>query len=189
MKPRKTMKKLKNRLNVAILSLLVVSLGLVLITSCEDDEPKVDSLVGTYAFASATLAENLMYEAELLAPAGTDVKLIIGQGMFSNTPCDNPLVSAVELRKSNEIWFVCIGETNEQKAGTWSINDERTILTLNLSPPAVSEALALMVTNLNEGASSFSGTIQNLPIPTELFELPAGGVILVSVNIQFNKLS
>lgn len=183
------MKILKNQLKVALLSLLIFSFGLVLITSCEEDETKVDSLVGTYAFVSATLAEDLMYEDELIAPSGTDVYLVIGQGMFSNTPCDNPLLSAVELRKNNEIWFVCIGEANELKAGTWSIDKERTTLTLNLSPPAVSDPLALLVTNLDEGTTSFTGTIANLPIPTELFQLPAGGVVLVSVNIQFNKLS
>jgi hypothetical protein len=183
------MKKTKNRLSAAILSLLVFSFGLVMITSCEEDENKVDPLVGTYAFVSATLAENLMYQDELIAPAGTNVYLVIGQGMFGNSPCDNVLNSAVELRKNNEIYFVCIGEANELKAGTWSINDERSILTLNLSPPAVAEALALLVTNLDEGKTSFSGTIDNLPVPSELFQLPPGGVLLLKVNIQFNKLS
>jgi len=183
------MKKTKNRLIAAILSLLVFSFGLVLITSCEEDETKVDSLVGTYAFVSATLAKNLMYEQELVLPSGTDVTLIVGGGMFGSTPCDNVLNSAVELRKSNEIYFVCIGEANELKAGTWSIDDDRTTLTLNLSPPAVPEALALLVTNLVEGTTNFTGTIANLPVSTELFQLPAGGVLLLSINIQFNKLS
>jgi len=183
------MKILKNQLKVALLSLLVFSFGLVLITSCEEDETKVDSLVGTYAFVSATLAENLMYQEELIAPAGTDVYQAIGQGMFGNSPCDNVMNSAVELRKSNEIYFVCIGEANELKAGTWDINDERTILTLNLSPPAVTASLALLVTNFDEGTNSFSGTIANLPVPSELFQLPAGGVLLLTINIQFNKLS
>ena len=182
------MKNLKNQLNVAILSLLVVSLGLVVITSCEDDETKVDSLVGTYSFVSATLADTAKYESQVIATPGTNVYAVIGQGMFGNSPCENVLNSAVELRKNNEIWFVCIGETNEMKAGTWSIDDERTTLTLNLSPPAVSEALALLVTNLDEGKTSFTGTIANLPIPTELFQLPEGDVVLVTVNIQFNKL-
>ena len=181
------MKKAKNQLNVAILSLLVISLGLLLITSCEEDESDVDSLVGTYTFHSATLAEDLMYESELIAPAGTDVYAAIGQGMFGNSPCDNLMNSAVELRKNNEIWFVCIGETSELKAGTWSIDDERTTLTLNLSPPAVSAPLSLMVTDLNEGKTSFTGTIANLPVPTELFQLPAGGTLFLTVNIQFNK--
>jgi hypothetical protein len=129
-----------------------------------------------------------MYLDELIAPSGTNVYLVIGQGMFGNSPCVNVLNSAVELRKNNEIYFVCIGEANELKAGTWSINDERTILTLNLSPPAVSDALALLVTNLDEGNDSFSGTIDNLPVPSELFQLEPGGVLLLKVNIQFNKL-
>lgn len=182
------MKHSKNHLKAAILSLLVFSLGLVVITSCEEDESKEDSLVGTYAFVSATLAEDLYYQDELIASSGTSVYQAIGEGMFGNTPCVNVMNSAVELRKSNEIWFVCIGETNELKAGTWSIDDERTVLTLNLSPPAVSDALSLLVTNLNEGKTSFTGTISNLPVPSELFQLPAGGVLLLTVDIQFNKL-
>ena len=183
------MKKVKNRLIFAILSLLIFFFGLLLITSCEEDETKTDPMVGTYAFVSATLAENLMYEDELLAPSGTDVYVVIGQGMFGNSPCDNILNSAVELRKNNEIYFVCIGEANELKAGTWSIKDELTILTLKLSPPAVTGALSLLVTSLVEGANSFTGTIANLPVPSELFQLPAGGVLLLTINIEFNKLS
>ncbi len=182
------MKNLKNQLNVTILSLLVISLGLALITSCEDDESNVDSLVGTYQFASVTLAEDLVYELQTIATAGTSVIEEIGTGMFANFECGNPFHTAVELRKNHEIWFVCVEETKEEKAGTWSIDDDRTVLALNLSPPVVSSQISLQVTNLNESKKSLTGTIANLPVPPELFELPPGDPLLVTVNIQFTKL-
>lgn len=183
------MKKVKNQIKVAILSLLIFSIGLVLVTSCEEDDSKVDGMVGTYTFSSAVLTEDAMYNAEVLLPSGTDVSLIVGGGMFGNTPCDNILKSAIELRKSKEIYFVCIGELNEQKAGTWSINDGRTLLTLNLSAPPMAAPLSLELTDLVEGATNFSGSLTGLPVPSELFQLPAGGVVMLAITIQFNKLA
>jgi len=183
------MKKVKNQIKTAILSMLIIGIGMVFMTSCEEDGTKLDSLVGIYTFAAATLNENVMVSDTVYLASGEDVFIIVAQGMFSDTPCDNVLNSAVELRKSNEIYFVCIGEANELKAGTWSINDDRTSLTLNLSSPPMTQALALELTSLVESAANFSGSLSNLPVPRELFGLPDGLPLLLSIDIQFNKLA
>jgi len=182
------MKKVKRLLKLSILAVFMVSVGMMVFTSCEEDDPKVDAMVGNYAFTSAVLASDLMNADTVFMPSGTNVTLIVGGGMFGSTPCDNVLNAAVELRKSNEIYFVCCGETNELKAGIWSIDDERTTLTLTLSPPAVPQALALEVTELVEGATTFTGKITNLPVSSEIFQLPPGGVLLLTINITFTKL-
>ena len=185
------MKKVKNQIRVSILALIVLSVGMVFLTSCVEDDPKVDAMVGKYAFVSAILNQDLMYNMEPLADSGTVVTEIVAYGMFSETsPCLNQLNSAIELRKSNEIYFICIGETNELKAGTWDINEERTILTLSLSAPPMAGPLQLTITNLVEGTLTFSGSASNLPIPRDLFGLEADPLdpLFISIDLVFTKL-
>ena len=86
-----------------------------------------------------------------------------------------------------------MGETNEAQMGTWLINTDRTILTLNISNP---QAFGLTISDLTITANSFSGTVENFPLPKdsdyELGEdLPEGGgpnYQTASVDLAFTKV-
>lgn len=184
------LEKLKRRHLFILLLCLVIPCALI-VTSCEDDDPEVESLVGTYLFTSAVLSDDLVYNSQVLLPSGTDVTAVVGAGIFGAAPCTNTANAAVELKESNELYFVCISETNEVKAGTWSINDARTVLTLNLSAPPLPLALALELTELVEGTLNISGKIANLPVQGESIpqlQLPVGTILMLTIDIQFTKV-
>ena len=187
------MKKQKNlyRLVSFILVQCLMITGLFMFSSCEKDEDKQDSLVGTYVFTSAILTEDLVYQTQTIMPAGTNVSTVVRTGLLGSAPCSNPSNAAVELKKNKELYFVCLTEANEEKAGTWDVNSERTILTLNLSAPPLPAALSLEVIDFVEGTTSFTGSIENLPITGDLIPgglLPPTVILLMSFDVQFSKV-
>jgi hypothetical protein len=129
---------------------------------------------------------------DITIPAGNDASLIVSEGLLGAAPCDDPLNAAVELKSDGKTYYTCRNETNEEQMGTWLINTERTILTLNISNP---QAFALTISGLLITANSFSGTVENFPLPLDAnFELganlPGGGVNYQtsSIDLSFTKV-
>jgi hypothetical protein len=175
------------------LFLAVISFLLVYCEKKEDEE--VDPVVGTYTFTSATFNDTVRMKIMNLDVAflpGTNAALFISEGLFGAAPCDDSLNAAVDLRADGTTHYVCLNETGEAQMGTWIIDEDRTTLLLNISNP---QPFSLTVSNLNLTANSFSGTVENFPLPIDAsFELgeqlPGGGVNyqISSVDLTFTRV-
>jgi hypothetical protein len=172
------------------ISLLFIAVFAVLLVTCEKKkDEEVDPLVGTYTFTSATLNDTVKLKLQgldITIMPGTDAALFVSEGLLGAAPCDDSTNAAVELKSDGKVFYACLGETNEAQMGTWLINTDRTILTLNLSNP---QPFALTISDLTITANSFSGTVENFPLPLdasiELGENLPGSSI---PNIQFKSL-
>lgn len=192
-------------------------LGVVFTMSCDngDDEPEPElyDLSGLYIFNEAVLTDGKVEIAtalgnpQLAALIPDDITDEMAGGLLAEAPCDNPANGAVELKSNLELFFACLGETNEAKSGTWSVNNDTTELNLNL---AVSSGnLQLKISNLviNELTDVIGGSIVNFPITKSLLagflvalvpdETTRNGIlqgiadditILVDVDIEFKKV-
>jgi P pilus assembly chaperone PapD len=123
---------------------------------------------------------------------GTDASFVVSEGLLGAAPCDDSTNAAVELKSDGKTFYACLNETNEAQMGTWLINTDRTILTLNISNP---QPFALTISDLTITANSFSGTVENFPLPIDAnFELganlPGGGVNYQtsSIDLAFTKV-
>jgi hypothetical protein len=173
----------------------MLAAGAILLATCnKDKDEEVDPIVGIYTFTSATLNEDVSIKLQGLQvtiPEGTDARIFIEEGLLGAAPCDDSTNAAVELKSDGKAFYVCLTEDNEQQMGTWLINTERTILTLNISNP---QPFALTISDLNLSPTSFSGTVENFPLPLDTdyelgVNLPGGGVNYqtASVDLVFTK--
>lgn len=184
----------QRRFNIQLLLMAVFALLLV---SCEKDkEEEVDPLVGVYTFTSAIFNESVGMKTPLgnvVFPIGFDAKFFVSDGLLGAAPCDDSTNAAVELKNDGKIFYACLDETNEAQMGTWLINTDRTILTLNISNP---QAFGLTISELKITDISFSGTVENFPLPKDSdyelgADLPEGGgpnYQTASVDLTFTKV-
>jgi hypothetical protein len=183
------------RHNIHLTGFLLAA-GAILLATCEKKNgEEVDALVGVYTFTSATLNEAVSLKLQGLdvtIPAGADASLFITEGLLGSAPCDDPDNAAVELRNDGKAFYVCQTEENEQQMGTWLINTDRTVLDLNISYP---QAFQLKISDLTIESGSFSGTVENFPLPKDTSielgeELPGGGVNYqtASVSLTFTRV-
>ena len=184
----------KRKFNIS--GLIIAVFALLLVTCEKKKDEEVDPLVGTYTFTSATFNETVQMKTPLglvSFPPDFDAKFFVSDGLLGAAPCDDSDSAAVELKSDGKIFYACLGETNEAQMGTWLINTDRTILTLNISNP---QAFGLTISDLTITANSFSGTVENFPLPKdsdyELGEdLPEGGgpnYQTASVDLTFTKV-
>ena len=175
----------------------LLAASIIVLTSCEKNKGEdVDPIVGVYTFSSATLNDTVHMKVpqigDITLPPGFNAELFVTEGLLSAAPCDNSDSAAVEIKSDGKTFYTCLGEDNEAQMGTWMINVERTVLTLNISNP---NPFSLTVSNLNITPSSFSGTVENFPMPKdanyELGEdLPDGGgpnIQFKSMDLEFNR--
>ncbi len=209
--------KTKHKSPTKFLSLLLgVSLlgGILFFASCDNNdepEPEEYDLSGIYTFKKAELVEGKEAIATALGnPAlafiiPTDITNEMAGGLLAEAPCDNKDNGAVDLKANFELFFTCIGESNELKSGTWSVNSDRTELNLNLSVAAGNLQLKISELTINETTNVIGGTIINFPVTKNLLagflsDLPeeqrdailAGidddVVVLITVDIEFQKV-
>ena len=183
------------RYSIYFAGLLMAASALLLATCEKNKDEEVDPIVGVYTFESATLNEAVSLKLQGLnvtIPAGTDAALFVTEGLLGAAPCDDPANAAVELRNDGKAFYVCLTEDNEQQMGTWLIGADRTELVLNISNP---QAFSLNITGLTIAADSFSGTVENFPLPLDASielgeDLPGGGVNYqtASVSLTFTKV-
>jgi hypothetical protein len=178
----------KRKFNIS--GLFIALLAVLLVTCEKNKEEEVDPLIGTYTFDSATFNDTVKIKVPVFGNItimpGTSAKEFVEEGLLGAAPCDNSDSAAVELKSDGKILYACRGETNEAQMGTWLINTERTILTLNISNP---QAFGLTVSDLTITANSFSGTVENFPLPLDAnFELGANLPESSIPNIQFKSV-
>jgi hypothetical protein len=164
--------------NRAVQSLLGGALlfGLLFIVSCDngdDPEPEPYQLPGIYTFNKATLQTELTMPFEILGnpvvlDKGTDITSQMEDGLLAEAPCDNPENGAVELKENKQLFFVCIGEDNEDQTGTWDINSDTTELTMVLSVAVGTLNLKIESLEIDETTDIISGSIANFPITKAL---------------------
>lgn len=168
-------KSLSRTVGAFLASFLVISLLFVMSCDNGDDDPKPEphDLSGVYTFSKATLQTAVTLNIggfPISVPAGKDITAEMAGGLLAEAPCDNPENGAVELKASNELFFTCIGEDNEAKAGTWSVDTDRTELNLNMASPPLPAALQLKIEELdiNETTNTVGGSIVQFPLTPDL---------------------
>ena len=196
----------------SFLILFSLSIGSLVMVSCEDDDQPVQEeydLSGNYQIQKATLTSGGPQIAEALGiPAAlipTDITAQMSGAFLGEAPCTNPANGAVNLRSNLELFFVCIGESNEAKTGTWSVNSQRTELSLNLSVSTGNFALVISDLAINEATDVVGGNLNNFPITKSflggflaglpaaqrdaiLAGIPDNTVVLINVAIEFKKI-
>ncbi len=196
----------------SILLLFSLSMGSLFLVSCSDDEPPTPEeydLSGNYKIQKATLTSGgPQIAAALGVPAAlipSDITAQMSGAFLGEAPCTNPANGAVNLRSNFELFFVCIGETNQAKTGTWSVNSQRTELSLNLSVSTGNFSLIVSDLQIDEANDVVSGSINNFPITKSflagflaslpaaqrdaiLAGIPDNTVVLINVAIEFKKV-
>jgi hypothetical protein len=184
------------RHRIHLIGLVTAAIGLLLAACNKNDEETIDPLVGTYTFTSATFNEPVPMNTPLgllTFQAGFDASNFIADGLLGAAPCDDSTNAAVELSNDGKAYYVCLNEANVAQMGTWLINTERTELVLNISNP---QPFSLNISSLNIESTSFSGTVENFPLPKdtdyELGETLPGGrgpnYQTASVSLTFTKV-
>lgn len=169
--------------------MILASAVLINLTSCSEDvETPVDPLVGQYKFVSAILTTDPIPDVPGL-DAGSDVSDIIGGALFGVVTCTNSANTAIELKSTNELYFICIGESVEEKGGTWSSNSTETEFTLNFSSPPFVQPFSLLLTDVVFDGTTLTGYAGNLILPASLVPNapPGAPIVTFSVDLTFAK--
>jgi hypothetical protein len=182
--------------------------GLMFLSACDNDsdpEPEEYEISGTYTFKEAILQTALTIPGVgITLPVGTPITNQMKDGLLAEAPCDDPDNGAVELKPNFELFFACVGENNELKTGTWSINSDTTELNLNLSVSSGNLQLKISNLTIDENNDVIGGTISNFPItknliagflaafPEQKDAILAGiaddYVTLINVDVKFEKV-
>jgi hypothetical protein len=182
--------------------------GLMFLSACDNDsdpEPEEYEISGTYTFKEAILQTALTIPGVgITLPVGTPITNQMKDGLLAEAPCDDPDNGAVELKPNFELFFACVGENNELKTGTWSINSDTTELNLNLSVSSGNLQLKISNLTIDENNDVIGGTISNCPItknliagflaafPEQKDAILAGiaddYVTLINVDVKFEKV-
>ncbi len=176
------------------LILLLIQAGIMSCTKGEEEE--VDPMVGTYVFTSAKFNGPVTIIIQDTATdfiSGDDASQFVGPGLLGAAPCANSQNAAVDLRKNGTAFYTCLNEANEVQMGTWSVDTDRTVLSINISNPM---PFALRIVNLKATSNSFSGTVENFPLPLDTAyeigaSIPGTGLNYqtASVDVNFTKAS
>ena len=177
----------------------ILLFGITIFNSCDnggdkDPEPELYDLSGVYIFNEAILQTSLEIPGlPISIPAGTDITDEMSNGLLAEAPCNDQANGAIELKSNFKLFFTCIGENNELDAGTWSIDDARTELTLNLSVSSGNLALKVEELVIDETNDLIAGKIRNFPITKTLLagflaDVPGGDVILAGIDDSFTIL-
>ena len=175
----------KYLLIIRAFTVLILGGVLVILSSCDgNEETPVDPLVGQYKFVSAILTSDPVPDVPGL-DAGSNVSDIIGSALFGVVTCTNSANTAIELKQSKELYFVCIGESKEEKGGTWSVNSMQTEFTLNFSSPPFPQPFSLLLTNVNFDGSVLTGYAANVILPSSLVPNAPPGAPIVTFSVNF----
>ncbi len=186
--------KIKTLLTTTLLAAFILSIAFVFTQCNDDDEEQTDTLAGKYTMQEVKVVQDYTISGQVILPAGTDVTQVSADGILSAAPCDDPANGAVELKSNGQLYLICVGESNELAAGTWTENSSLTQITLNLSSDVFPTALALTVNDITRTSNTISGVINSLILPAESIEdlLPAGveapPAVILMVNIVFAKV-
>lgn len=208
------MKIMKRRNPTQILSLILCMAMIVSMASCggdddddNDDEPQVDPLVGTYVFESATFASEITVAVlidqtdpssgttDVTFMVGESGDLFVGDALVGRAPCTDTAATATQLREDGTTFFVCTGETNEARQGTWTINPDRSTLILTIfDPDPNGRDFDVIMDDFELTNNQMTGRAL-IPVPIDQSiktgdPLPGGGLNFqnASMDIVFTKL-
>jgi hypothetical protein len=174
-----------------VISFLAIFLISGIFITCNDNDNKEpDPLVGNYIFSGAAFEETVNIivggNPQTFNP-GSDASVFVSNGLLGTAPCEDSTNAAISFRKDGKSFFICRGETNESQMGTWIINEDRSVLTLNISNPM---PLALDIVDLNLTETVISGKVNNFPLPLSADE-PLGALIgnPPHANFQVKKVT
>lgn len=140
-------------------------------TGSDDPKPELYDIPGVYTFKEATLQTEVTINigvVPITIPAGRDITQEMAGGLLAEAPCDDSNNGAVELKENHELFFACIGEDAELKAGTWSLNGDTTVLDLNLSVSTGNLQLKLEAFEIDRVNDVISGSIVSFPLTPDL---------------------
>jgi hypothetical protein len=172
----------------SFLALILMSVIFIACGDKNDNEP--DPLVGNYIFSGATFEETVNITIggyPFTFDPGSDASAFVSQGLLGTAPCEDSTNAAIAFRKDGKSFFICRGETHESQMGTWVINEDRTVLTLNISNPM---HLALDIVDLDITETLITGTVNNFPLPLSA-DFPLGALIgsPPHANFQVKKVT
>jgi len=182
---------MKSKMACKITAFLAIILMSVIFIACNDKNDKEpDPLVGNYIFSHATFEETVSITIDgnlRIFDPGSEASAFVSQGLLGAAPCVDSTKAAISFRKDGKSFFICRGESNESQMGTWIINEDRSVLTLNISNPM---PLALDIIDLNLTETVISGTVNNFPLPLSA-DAPLGALIgnPPHANFQVKKVS
>lgn len=167
----------------------------LVITACnkDDDEETTDptpnpptleeQIVGTYTFTSAVFNNPVTMTNNgdtINFQAGDDAYQFVGEGLLGAAPCNNADNAALELKADFTAYYACIGEANELQMGTWTVNEDDGILTLNMTNPL---PFSIPIINIVLTDTQMTGVIEQLPVPKEITE-PVGILNMQMANVS-----
>ena len=186
---------------IILRKILFIILAIGVISACKKDDKDDNNnppapqnpIVGTYNFIASTFNDPITVIVNGDTNhyvAGDDAFLFVGGGLLGAAPCDNADNAALDLRANFTSFYVCLGESNEAQQGTWSINEDNTILKLNISNPA---DFVVYITNLDLTDGKLTGNIPSLPMPYDTSipvgdPLPGGGINFQTANVTVEFL-
>ena len=210
------------KLLIKTLSALFTSsliIALLFIVSCDNsssDDPKPEpyDFSGVYTFKEASLQKEITITISgfpVKLPAGYDITEELSGGLLAEAACNDPNDGAIELKGNNELYFTCLSESKELKAGTWAYKDTEKVLNLNLAAPPLPAALPLKIENvvIDEVNDVVGGSIISFPLTPDLMMgfLPSNltdgktqqeldalmasfpAVLQIDIKIEFQKVS
>jgi hypothetical protein len=204
---------MKNLFNyLKFLSFGAVVVSLVFFSSCKEDEPEVNPLVGTYVLSQAYFTGQVTEGGEtenrdpivfLNFPDGTggvsdvEVPAGIGGAAFATsvlagaiTDVDDPSFTCdaantrIDLRDGGKFYIICNSGGSEVEQGTWADlgNNTLQLFLTDLGTQVLIEDYAL-------NGNTLTGTISNLPLPEDFAEpaLPCCNLLLLETLVTFQK--
>jgi hypothetical protein len=182
------------KFNLGIVLMLLVSV--FVLSSCGDDATtEVDPYVGNYTIQKATLTDTVKMniiingtdnEMSFPLPPGTDITQMIQGALLNAIPDCSPESSIVELREDNKLFMSCATSDFSLDAGTWSKQNNGTVIILNFNASAIPgspSGFTLTVNNVKlENNIMYSNT--TVPIPKEVLaeSVAASGKAILSDN-------
>lgn len=135
--------------------LAFLSLGLVLLSGCkEEEEPEVElsPFIGDYVITKATLAENLVLQTNEIGAmtlvASLDITEMIQTALLGAIDCE-PANTLIEMREDFSLYLSCSSSMEELDAGTWEEQSE-TVIVLSMNSTAIPASPTGIVLTVSE---------------------------------------
>lgn len=182
--------------------ILLMAMAMVVVACKKDDDDDdnnntpptfEEKLVGKYVFTSGTFNEpitmyNVMQAGDTVTlPAGTDATVIVASVLLGDSPCDNASNTALEMRDDFSLFYICLGESNEEQMGTWTADGATSTISLNVNSDL--GPIAIPITDVTVDDDGMGGNITTLPVPIDLMQ-PVGATNMQFANVAvvFTKL-
>lgn len=117
---------------------------------------------------------------------GDDASLFVAGALFNDSPCTDPANTAIEMRATKALFYICIGETNEASLGTWEYTNGTLIM--NITVQSTGMVFPVLITDPVIANNKLSGNIKDLPLPIDA-NYPVGAAIPgVGLNFQLGNV-